>query len=95
MSQRTMAHEAADCRFWAQEFAGRPEQNFLLRLAIEFELLAEKAVAPINMHDHDQSYFARRASQEVTAAVKAKHPKARLAHLKMAQSYEAMTSIMR
>ncbi len=91
MSQDALANEAADCRFWAEEFAGRPEHALLLRLANEFENLAELATPPISIQESDWPYFAQRASQEITAAVKAKHPNARLAHLKMAQRYEALT----
>lgn len=33
--------EAAACRTQAQEFAGRPEETFLLRLASAFEEIAQ------------------------------------------------------
>jgi two-component sensor histidine kinase len=36
----------------------------------------------------DLSYFRRRASEERTAALQARHPKARQAHLDMAERYE-------
>ena len=35
--------EAAECRRWAREFAGRPEQPFLLQLAVAFDELADNA----------------------------------------------------
>jgi hypothetical protein len=39
----TLTTEAAECRRWAREFAGRPEQPFLLQLASAFEELAHNA----------------------------------------------------
>jgi hypothetical protein len=36
----------------------------------------------------DLSYFRRRASEERTAALQARHPKARQAHLELAARYE-------
>ncbi len=91
MSQRTLTNEAADCRSWAHEFEGRPEKAFLLKLASEFENLARAATQSLGVQENDRLYFAQRASQEVTAAVQAKHPIARLAHLRMAQRYDALT----
>lgn len=38
--------------------------------------------------DGDSNYFTRRANEERTAATKAAHPKARSAHLKMAEGYD-------
>ena len=78
MSQRKLSVEAEECRSWANDYKGRPEKAFLLRLATEFERL-----------EHEQTYFARRASQEVSAAVHARHPNARRAHLTLARSYDA------
>lgn len=78
MSQRKLSVEAEDCRSRANEFEGRPEKAFLLRLATEFDRL-----------ENEQTYFARRASQEVTAAVHARHPNARRAHLTLARTYDA------
>ena len=90
MLQRTLANDAADCRLWADEFDGRPERAILLRLSSEFLILAAKN-GEQSIDQSDVPYFAQRATQEITAAVKAKHPKARLAHLKMAQHYEALS----
>ena len=78
MSQRKLSIEAEDCRSRASEFEGRPEQAFLIRLAIEFDRLED-----------ERTYFARRASQEVSAAVQARHPDARRAHLTLARNYDA------
>ena len=91
MSQRTYANEAANCRSWANECKGRHEQAFLLRVASEFENLADVANARSNIHKDDWTNFAQRASQEITAAVRATHPRARLAHLRLAQHYETLT----
>jgi hypothetical protein len=90
MYQRSLADDAADCRLWAQEFEGLPEKAILLRLSSEFEALAEEP-EPLSAEAGDFPYFAHRASQEVAAAVSAKHPKARLVHLKLAQRYEALS----
>ncbi len=91
MPQRTWKDDAEDCRLWAMEFRERPEQALLLRLASEFENLAKVTTATSSIHEDDLPYFASRASQEITAAVRARHPKARLAHLAMAQRYELMS----
>jgi hypothetical protein len=40
-----LVREAEDCRRRAAEFAGRPEQPFLLRLAEEFDDLAAAETA--------------------------------------------------
>lgn len=40
MRNQTLINEAESCRQRAKEFAGRPEQPFLLRLAEAFEELA-------------------------------------------------------
>jgi hypothetical protein len=93
MYQRTLADDAADCRQWADEFDGQPERAILLRLSSEFLILAAKN-GEHSIDPGDVPYFAQRATQEITAAVKAKHPKARLAHLKMAQHYEALSQSM-
>ena len=61
------------------------EKAVLLRIASEFDRLGEVAGRPENL-----AYFAARAAQEVTAAVRANHPQARLAHLAMAQRYDAL-----
>ena len=45
--------------------------------------------------DEDAVYFERRASEELLAAAKAQHPRAREAHLTMAQSYWDLASIGR
>ena len=78
MPQRKLSVEAEECRSRANEYEGRPEKAFLLRLAIEFDRLED-----------EQTYFARRASQEVSAAVLARHPNARRAHLTLARNYDA------
>jgi hypothetical protein len=78
MSQWNLSAEAEDCRSRANEYEGRPEQAFLLRLATEFERLED-----------EQTYYARRASQEVSAAVQARSPDARRAHLTLARNYDA------
>jgi hypothetical protein len=79
----------------AQEFDGRPEASFLLRLASEFDRLALERDRPTGFTADDARYFAQRAAEEVTAAVKAGHPKARLAHLKIARSYEHLSQAIR
>ena len=43
--------------------------------------------------EEDSVYFARWASEEIIAAAKAEHPKAREAHLKMARCYQDLASI--
>lgn len=42
MRTETLTNEAAKCRQQAKEFAGRPEQPFLLSVASAFEDLASK-----------------------------------------------------
>lgn len=42
--------------------------------------------------DEDALYFERRASQELIAAEKAQHPRAREAHLEMARHYQSLVS---
>jgi len=42
----SFTEEAAKCRAQANEFAGRPEQPFLLRLSKAFEDLAERTPGP-------------------------------------------------
>jgi hypothetical protein len=88
MPSYNLVGEASDCRSLVEEFRGRPEAQLLGRLASEFERLAVESDWPLGFHLDDSVYFAQRAAQEVTAAVKAEHPKARLAHLKMAQRYD-------
>jgi hypothetical protein len=82
--QRTFAQEADYCRGLAEEVDGQADKAFLHRIAGEFDRLAD-----IYSHS-DQHYYAARAAQEVSAAVKAQHPKARLAHLMMARRYDAL-----
>jgi hypothetical protein len=89
MPSYDLANEASKCRSLALELEGRPEVPILLRLASEFNQLASRQERPSSDHEEDGRYFKQRAAQEVRAAVRAAHPKARLAHLKMAQSYEA------
>ena len=40
MANLSFAMEAEDCRRWAKELAGEPEQSLLEKLAREFALLA-------------------------------------------------------
>lgn len=87
-----LAGEGSDCRSLAQELEGRPEAPLLLRLASEFDRLAVEREWPLGFHQDDSRYFARRAAQEVTAAVRAKHARARLAHLEMAHRYNGLSS---
>ena len=47
MANRTFAMEAQDCRRWAEELAGEPEQRLLEKLACEFALLAAAKNAPV------------------------------------------------
>lgn len=42
--------------------------------------------------EDDAIYFERRSSEEVSAAAKAQHRKAREAHLQMARSYRDLAS---
>lgn len=86
-----LAGEGSDCRSLAQEFQGRPEAPLLLRLASEFDRLAVERDWPLGFHEDDSRYFARRAAQAVTAAVRARHSRARLAHLEMAQRYDGLS----
>lgn len=86
-----LAGEASNCRRLAQELHGRPEAPFLHRLASEFDRIAGTKDDAAGAHEDDGRYFAARAAQENTAAARAVHPKARLAHLRMAQRYEALS----
>ncbi len=43
--------------------------------------------------DEDTLYFERRASEEFLAAAKAQHPRAREAHLTMAQRYQDLAAM--
>ena len=86
-----LEYEAANCRSMAYEFQGRPEEALLLRLADEFDRLAVERDWPLGFNAMDLSYFAKRATQETTAAVRARSPKARLAHLSMAQRYARLS----
>ena len=43
--------------------------------------------------DEDTLYFERRASEEFLAAAKARHPRAREAHLTMAQRYQNLAGV--
>lgn len=42
--------------------------------------------------DGDLFYFCRRAEEELAAATRAAHPRARLAHLEMAERYHDLAS---
>lgn len=90
LSVRTLTDEAATCRMWAVEFKDGPEHEILLHLGSEFERLALAAGEPLPIVPADLAYFARRAAQAATAAHRAAHPKARLAHLKMAHRYRSL-----
>lgn len=79
-----LADEASHCRSLALELRDRPEMPVLLRLASEFDRLADSEKGRRSDHEEDGRYFDQRAAQEVRAAVRAAHPMARLAHLKMA-----------
>jgi hypothetical protein len=83
VAQRTFADEADHCRWLSDQLNGQAEKRILYRIASEFDRLAE-------LRGLDSSYYAWRASQEVSAAVKARHPAARLAHLIMARRYDAL-----
>ncbi|MCW3796520.1 hypothetical protein OMW55_01675 [Sphingomonas sp. BN140010] len=85
MVQRTFSDEADDCRRFADEVECAADKAFLHRIAGEFDRLAETV-----RYEDDPAYYAARAAQEVSAAVKAQHPRARLAHLLMAQRYEGL-----
>jgi TorA maturation chaperone TorD len=91
MRPHHLASEASACRSLAEEFEGRPEAPLLLRIATEFDRLAVTREWPLRLDDEDGQYFSQRASQEVTAAVKAIHPNARLAHLELARRYEQIS----
>ena len=95
MPSYSLVGEASDCRSLVEEFRGRPEARLLRRLASEFERLAVERDWPLGFHGDDGRYFAQRAAQEVTAAVQAEHPKARLAHLKMARRYDGLSRAIR
>ena len=64
----------------------------MLRLAREFDRLAILKDWRLGSGANDGRYFARRAAQDVTAAVRAAQATARLAHLKMAQGYDALSN---
>lgn len=92
MEQRSFASDVAVCRGLMDEVQDRAEKNLLHRIACEFERLdriteCEKSAA------EQPLFYAQRAAQEVTAAVKAQHPKARLAHLNMAQRYDCLANL--
>ena len=70
MFQRTLIDDAISCRVLASEFEGRQEEAFLHRLASEFQMLASPPIARFHIKEGDLPYFAQRASQEVTAAIK-------------------------
>lgn len=89
MSHRNLLADAQECRLRADEYNGRPEKALLLRLAVEFDRLGSEAGETSVGFAEEQTYFARRAYQEFSAAVRALHPKARRAHLTLAQSYDA------
>ena len=84
MVQRTFAEEAVQCRCLIDELDGEAEKALLYGIASEFDRLAELSSF------EDPAYYASRAAQEVSAAVKARHPQARLAHLMMARRYDAL-----
>jgi hypothetical protein len=65
--------------------------RLLCRLASEFDRLAVTREWPLGFRDEDGGYFRERAAREVTAAVNAGHPGARLAHLQIAQRYEELS----
>jgi hypothetical protein len=46
MHPQMLANEAEKCRQWAPEYAGRPEEWFLLKLASAYEELARKQLHP-------------------------------------------------
>lgn len=81
---RTFSDDADECRYLAREVSGEADRACLIRIAREFDALAHAARCA------DRPYYAARAAQEVTAAVQARHPRARLAHLHLAQHYEAI-----
>jgi hypothetical protein len=91
MHLHDLAIEASACRSLAEDFEGQPEAPFLLRLASEFDQLAASRDWPLGCHDEDGRYYSQRATQEVTAAVRAVHPNARLAHLELARRYEQIS----
>lgn len=91
MFERTLADEANDCRTWADELDGTPEQPFLRRLADEFDRLAFIRVEPDAFSADDARYYARRAAEELHAGSKALHPNARAAHLAIAEHYRRVS----
>jgi len=90
MVERTYFDEAEHCRRSAMEVERAAEKAILLRLASEFDRLAQTDADVDDEWAEDPSYYAARAAQEISAAVKARHPQARLAHLVMAQRYDAL-----
>lgn len=91
MAAFNLPSEAAECWTLTQWFAGRPEEALLLRLEDEFDGLAVQSHWPTGFDESDGQHFAWRARQESLAANEAEHPKARLAHLRMAQRYERLS----
>lgn len=91
MPSHNLAAKASDSRSLALKLRGLPEVPVLPGLPSEFDRLAVGKERLLSSYEEDCPYFVQRAAQEVTAAVKAAHPKARLVHLKMAQRYEALS----
>jgi hypothetical protein len=92
MEQRSFASDVTACRGLMDEVQDPAEKNLLLRIACEFERLDRIAECETSAAEQP-FYYAQRAAQEVTAAVKAQHPKARLAHLSMAQRYDCLANL--
>lgn len=89
MAQRNFAEEANECRRLISDVEARAEKVLLHRIASEFDQLAGLRASA------DPSYYAARAAEEVSAAVRARHPNARLAHLTMARRYDALAQEVR
>lgn len=89
MSQSLAAAEAEDYRSLAQNSKGDRKGYYCFGSRRRSRFLA--SVADAGPEGEDKAYFAQRAAQETTAAVAASHCKARLAHLTMAQHYDALS----
>lgn len=77
MGQRTMLKEAARCRPLAKPIGEEAQRALLQKMVNSSEAVRD-----------ERDYLTLRARQEVSAALQASHPIARVAHLTLAQLYE-------
>ncbi len=89
MTRRYLSNQAQDCRMWAAEFGSRPEASMFLRLANEFEELANGHLRGMTSRYDEASYLCRRATQECEAATASSNANAKKAHLTLAAAYRS------